>query len=173
MTDKLESTLKRNVKRIVGIAGLALLGTVAMKDNVHFGSTTINNPQGTHYVIGFMPTTILTGNGEGNVLTAGVLGAMADVNTQQYNGDVSTYGFHAVNLLRGANFDGNVGAYGGRFGWNALEKNSAFNGSSKVTGLASLDITMTPYEESAAFGSHKTLGLTNYKSSKPIKEIIL
>ena len=46
------------------IAGAGLAGLIALtsiKDNVHFGSVALNNPQENHYVWGILPETEIGG----------------------------------------------------------------------------------------------------------------
>jgi len=71
--EKLKGLFKKIYKHkiktclIVGMMGLAAL-TIS-KDNVHFGSVTLHNPQGNHYVWGLIPVTRIAGNAKGNFRT--------------------------------------------------------------------------------------------------------
>ena len=67
--------IKENPKKMIAGAGLAgLIAITSIKDNVHFGSVALNNPQENHYVWGIIPTTTLAGeNSRGNIYTFGLL----------------------------------------------------------------------------------------------------
>ena len=86
--------LKENPKKSIAAIGLAaLVATTAIKDNVHFGSVTLHNPQENHYTWGLMPTTTIKGDAKGNFYTIGlIVGANAVGDDSSITGNMSGYG---------------------------------------------------------------------------------
>lgn len=125
------------------ICALALTGLVAItsaKDNVHFGSVTLHNPQENHYVWGFLPTTEIKGKATGNFRTYGLL-------------------FGQNELGKNSQVTGNMSLYT-LVGGNTLGDNSSITGNIISKGL----YIKTPM--SWGVGSDVEIGLENYVPKK-------
>ncbi len=132
--------IKENPKKsILGIGLAGLIATTALKDNVHFGSVTLNNPQENHYVWGILPTTKIQGvNSKGNIYTLGLVGGGNPLgDNSQITGDMNAYGLFVGKNELGDNsqITGNMNAYGLIGGVNELGDNSQITGNMNAYGL--------------------------------------
>ena len=115
------------------LAGLA--GITISKDNVHLGSTTLNNAGGNHYVWGLFPSVKIIGDTNTSVRTYGLV-AINTLNGK-ITGDMSTYGLIGGNNSTGDNssITGDMGAYGLLVGINSTGNNSSITGDMGAYGL--------------------------------------
>lgn len=137
----LVSRVRQNPKKTALAAAAAglLISTTLIEDNVHFGSTTLNNPQGNHYVWGIAPTTSIIGSiGNANISTYGLIYANNEIVSKQivYFGNLSSYGLLiSNNVLDNLIFSGNltsIGAYNGLY----VDKNTSITGNINYRGLS-------------------------------------
>jgi len=105
---------------IGGLIGLSAL-TLA-KDNVHFGSVTLNNPQGNQYVWGVWPITKIKGDLKGNLYSGGLIGGNVVENNSQA-GNLSAYFLIGANTVGDNSQAENLSSYCG-VGGNKVENNS-------------------------------------------------
>lgn len=136
LAKKLAEKPVRNIAAL-GFAGLVTI--TAVKDNVHFGSVTLHNPQENHYVWGLMPTiTIKKGskNTKGNLYNAGII-----------------YGKNKIEDNAEIN---NMKAYGLGGGANDVGDNTEIKGDIITKGI----FARNPF--SFGFGSNDVIGLKNY-----------
>lgn len=107
-------TLIENPIKTIAALGLAgLVATTSLKDNVYWGSVTINNPQGNYYAWGLTPIITVKGeNVEGNFRTYGLLAA-------------------GTSFTEGSSFKGNLESYSLFAGGNEIKENSSFTGDIK------------------------------------------
>ncbi|MBI2045323.1 hypothetical protein HYT23_04665 [Candidatus Pacearchaeota archaeon] len=113
---------ERPVKTALTLGLAGLVSVTALKDNVHFGSVNINNPQENHYTWGLAPITTITEatNPDVNLRTFGIIFAMNHAGENSEVRDMSAYG----GLLFGGNKAGDssrvndMSAYGLIFGVN-------------------------------------------------------
>src|SRR3989344_3885183 len=121
---KLAEKPVRNITAL-GLAGLITL--TAVKDNVHFGSVTLHNPQENHYVWGLAPTTTIkegSKNTNGNFYSAGIIyGKNKTENNVEVN-DMKAYGLFSGENNVEVN---NMKAYGLFSGENNVGNNSKVN----------------------------------------------
>lgn len=98
----------------LGLAGLITI--TAVKDNVHFGSTTLHNPQENHYTYGLMPTTIISEIKTGE-------------NNESIKGKFYTFGLFGGHnkIKKGVKTDAKLFAYGLIGGGNDIQDNSKVN----------------------------------------------
>lgn len=162
LKDKLKKTLnwiKENpTKSVLGIGLSALVATTSLKDNVHFGSVTLNNPQENQYVWGiWSETTIIGRNAKGNIHTIGlILGQNNFENNSKITGNMNAYGFIGGNRVFGE-ITGNMNAYGLIAGGNLLRENS------KITGnISNKGILVRNNVAGFSLGSNDVKGLENY-----------
>ncbi len=142
LKDKLKNTwnwIKENPKKVLLGAGLiALTATTALKDNVHFGSVTLNNPQENHYVFGIHQKTEIQGkNSKGNIYTLGLVGINELRGNSQITGNMSAYGLMFAGNFLGyhSQITGNMSAYGSIIGENFLGYHSQITGNISNKGL--------------------------------------
>ena len=130
---------KHAVKGVVAGGLLALIGTTALKDNVHFGSVRIRNHQENQYVWGVWPIVKTCGDDQnGNIYTFGLIAAGNELEKNStFNGNQGTYGLvGGENFIEsGSTMNGNQGTYGLVGGFNHVEENSTFNGNQGAYGL--------------------------------------
>ena len=109
---KLAEKPVRNITAL-GLAGLITL--TAVKDNVHFGSVTLHNPQENHYVWGLAPTTTIkegSKNTNGNFYSAGIIyGKNKTENNVEVN-DMKAYGLFGENNVGDNSKVNNMKLYG-------------------------------------------------------------
>ncbi|MEK6757919.1 MAG: hypothetical protein AABX88_02210 [Nanoarchaeota archaeon] len=167
------------IKSMIGLSLAGLMTITAVKDNVHFGSTTFHNPQENHYAWGFAPTTMIKGNAKGNFYNFGLIaGENKTGDNTEINGGLSAYGLiiggnnvgnnsdvkdmSAYGLLAGGNNVGNnskvndISAYGLVIGHNVLGNNSEINGNITTKGI--LANTLGDLN----LGSNDVIGLKKY-----------
>ena len=119
---KIKQTLEKLVKgvlkrpiRILAVAGLVgLSGLTIAKDNLHFGSMTLNNPQENHYVWGIAPKISVNGKAEGDMRAYGLGGGGNFVgDNSTLIGDMRAYGLIGGNNSVGDNstLTGDIRAY--------------------------------------------------------------
>jgi len=182
--------IRRAPKKTIAIASLAaLVATTALKDNVHFGSSTVYNPKKNQYVWGIAPTTEIKGErAEGNIYTIGLLGCQNKYQTNLvHNGNSTAIGLvlggneykicsahngnsTSMGLAWGENIyledskhDGNSIALGLVAALNRYNSNSVHSGNSRVIGMLSHD------EEGSILGAHKIV--RNTSGDKTCEEI--
>ena len=133
------SKITKNSRKSILAVGLAtLVATTAIKDNVHFGSVTLNNPQESHYTWGLFPTTEVVGDAKGNFYTFGLL-----------------YGKNKFG--QNSEIIGNASAYGIFIGRND------FGDAAKITGnLTNKGIVTKNPVSDWGFGSDDFFGLKDY-----------
>ncbi|MDP1728782.1 MAG: hypothetical protein Q8L27_01095 [archaeon] len=165
MTLSIKNLVERILEKPIRNLAIATLGTLiattALKENVHFGSTTINNPKRNQYSWGLIPNLTIEGEeAKGNFYSFGLLitenkisantrhdgnstaiGLLAGFNTYESN-SVHNGNSTAIGLVAGANFhgsnsvhNGNSTAIGLLAGGNIYETNSVHNGNSTAIGL--------------------------------------
>ncbi len=132
--------IKENPKKsVLGIGLAGLIATTALKDNVHFGSVALNNPQENQYVLGILPTTEIHGkNSKGNIYTFSLIGGKnALKSNSQITGNMNTHSLVAgINILKSnSQITGNMNAYGLVVGENILGDNSKTTGNIFNRGL--------------------------------------
>src|SRR3989344_8703747 len=131
---KLAEKPVRNITAL-GLAGLITL--TAVKDNVHFGSVTLHNPQENHYVWGLAPTTTIkegSKNTNGNFYSAGIIyGKNKTENNVEVN-DMKAYGLFGENNVGDNSKVNNMKLYGLIGGENNVGDNSKVN-NMKLYGL--------------------------------------
>lgn len=134
LIDKIKNFGK--AKLVAGSLAAALIATTAIKDNVHFGSTTLNNPHENHYVWGIFPTTTIRGgSSNGNFYTLGLVYGGNDVEGN-LEGSVNSVGLvGASNNLKERSSSQNMNAYGLFGGVNTLGEGSTNSGSMGSYGL--------------------------------------
>ena len=142
LINKTLNWIKENKKKtILGVGLTALLTTTALKDNVHFESVQINNPQENHYVWGIIPTTTITGkDGKGKIRTFGLIyGASELENDSELKGDAKGYGliFGRGRVGNNSNITGDAKGYGLIGGGGDVGNNSNITGDVKGYGLIS------------------------------------
>ncbi|MEK6823933.1 MAG: hypothetical protein AABY06_02755 [Nanoarchaeota archaeon] len=165
LKDKIKNTLnwiKENPKKsILGIGLTALVATTALKDNVHFGSVQLDNPQKNQYAWGLFPTTTLAGeNAKGNIYTFGlVVGENHIGENSKITGNMNAYGLMAGanNLNENSQITGNMNAYGLLIGRNVLGNNSQITGDISNKGIF-VKNTIAGF----TLGSNDVKGLENY-----------
>ena len=132
--------IKENPKKMIAGAGLAgLIALTSIKDNVHFGSVELNNPQENQYVWGLFPETEINGeNSRGNIYTFGLLVGRNDLeNNSQITGNMNAYGLVA--------------------GGNILKKNSQITGN-----ISNKGFLVKNSVAGFSFGSNDVKNLQNY-----------
>jgi hypothetical protein len=155
----------RNSKRTLAVAGLAgLVLTTCIKDNVHMGSVTLNNPKGNHYAWGILPKITINGRAEGSFYSMGLISGVNEYGSNAvHNGNsvgvglinsINEYGLNAVHKGNsvGVGLIGSINEYGS----NAVHKgnsvgvgligsineygsNAVHNGNSRVIGIILFD----------------------------------
>ena len=133
----IEKLKNHSKKAIVTLGLVGLVATVAIKDNVHFGSVTLHDPQENHYAIGLIPTINIKGEANGNMRSYGLI-----------MGNNS--------LGDGSSLTGDMSAYGLVIGDNSLGDGSSLTGDIISKGMKA----NTPM--SANFGSNVEIGLSGY-----------
>ena len=153
---KLAEKPVRNITAL-GLAGLITL--TAVKDNVHFGSVTLHNPQENHYVWGLAPTTTIkegSKNTNGNFYSAGIIyGKNKTENNVEVN-DMKAYGLFGENNVGDNSKVNNMKLYGLIGGISNVGDNTEINGDIITKGI----IANNPF--SLGFGSNDVIGLKNY-----------
>ena len=150
-----------------GLFGKMVLGTVllgaalCLKDNVHFGSTIINNPKRNHYVWGISPEVTVTGNnGKGNIRNFGILRPRSILKeNSQLVGNLSAYSLAGskVTLNGNSQICGDTSAYGFIFDEVKLEQNAQIvSGSVYSCGL------VLKTHRGWGFLSNTEIGISNY-----------
>jgi len=117
MKDKIKTLVDKVLKKPIksaltlGLAGLVTL--TALKDNVHFGSVHLYNPQGNHYVWGLIPDAVIIGKEtKGDIYTIGIL-ITNRVHSDKHEGNLNAYGLLSGNFLKnGTIFTGDINTYG-------------------------------------------------------------
>jgi hypothetical protein len=112
----------------ISLAGLVL--TTVLRDNVHFGSTVLNNPTGNQYVWGLFPSTEVYGESKGNIRTFGLTAGNTFGSNSTHKGNVSAIGLiGAGNVIgEGSKFYGNLNVSGIVASYNFISKKSEING---------------------------------------------
>ena len=121
----------------LGLAGL--VAVTALKDNVHFGSIKIHDPQENHYVWGIASLIEIEGkNSRGNFYNIGLIGS-------------------GIKLKKDSTFQGNMNSYGLVVGYNEMENNSTITGNMISKGFVAggLDTVVN-------LGTNAEIGLKNY-----------
>ena len=154
--------IKENPKKMIAGAGLAgLIALTSIKDNVHFGSVELNNPQENQYVWGLFPETEINGeNSRGNIYTFGLFAGRNELrNNSQITGNMNVYGlFAGLNELRNnSQITGNMNAYGLFAGENDLENNSQITGD-----ISNKGILVNNGVAGFSLGSNDVKNLQNY-----------
>ena len=154
--------IKENPKKMIAGAGLAgLIALTSIKDNVHFGSVALNNPQENHYVWGILPETEIGGeNSKGNVYTIGLLaGGNILKENSQLTGNMNAYSLLIGRNVLGNNsqITGNMNAYSLFFGENILKKNSQITGD-----ISNKGFLVKNSVAGFSFGSNDVQNLKNY-----------
>ena len=155
----IEKLKNHSKKAIVTLGLVGLVATVAIKDNVHFGSVTLHDPQENHYAIGLIPTINIKGEANGNMRSYGlIMGNNSLGDGSSLTGDMSAYGLFGGNnsLGDGSSLTGDMSAYGLFGGNNSLGDGSSLTGDIISKGMKA----NTPM--SANFGSNVEIGLSGY-----------
>ena len=153
------SWIKSHKIRSALCAGLlGLITTTALKDNVHFGSAKIYNPQENHYSWGLFPKLTFEGkNCQGNASAWGlaILSELED--DSSINGKMSSYGLFGGISRVGDNstITGDMSSYGLVVGSSEVGDKSTITGDITSKGI----FAVTPF--GIAFGSNTEIGLEN------------
>ena len=131
--ESIKKVIANNKIKSLGLAGLtALVLTTGIKDNVHFGTTILNNPQENHYVWGVFPKTVIKGDEvKGNFRTYGVIYGRNNVkDSSKVEGEIDAYGllFGTNDVGNSSEVEGGMGAYSLILGENGIGNSSKVEG---------------------------------------------
>src|SRR3989344_4958000 len=130
ISNLLEKIREHKKKLCLAVGLAALIGVTAVKDNVHFGSVNIRDPQENHYSWGIGPATQVEGEGKCNIYTFGLLAFNNVKENSKIEGNQRAYGLIAgVNVVgNNSSITGEQGAYGLIGGVNVAGNNSSITG---------------------------------------------
>jgi len=146
---------------VLGLAGL--IAVTSLKDNVHFGSVDLYNPQENNYTWGIFPTTHIHGDSsKGNIYTVGIITGINKLeNGIKHKGDVSGYGLIAAQIFGDSSaIEGDASAYG------LIAAENWFENGCKITGDINSKAILTFNIDGPFLGNNSHLGLENYVVSK-------
>ena len=117
--------------------GTVLTTTTILKDNVHFGSVILNNPQKNQYVWGLLPSVKLRGKTDINLYSFGLFGAVNTVKDNSQVNNMMAYGLIVSNSVEDNSQVNNMRAYVLVSGDNELWNHSRIIGNSRSIGFIS------------------------------------
>jgi len=126
------------VRKLVGLGLAGLVAVTALKDNVHFGSVVLHNPQENHYVWGLVPFVNIEGTEtRGDIYNFGIVSKNELRQKSEHDGDLGAYGLvGGVNEVgEGSRVTGNLGTYGLVGGGNNFGEGSKVTGNLSAYGL--------------------------------------